>query len=219
MTLPAEYTMVADPAALERAGLFVAEGRLVVQRLLEAGRFLVHSVAATPSALAALEPALDAMATRPPLFVCDVDELRATTGFDFHRGCLALAYRPETQPFPDFSSATRLLALEGVGNPDNLGGLFRTAFALGAGAVLVDPTTGDPSLGKRFVRPWRPHCACRSPACLDGRRIWTSCAGRDSRSLRSRRRPARCRWLSLRRRRTLGSRWPSDPKARVSAAR
>src|SRR6516225_19056 len=103
MTLPAEYTMVADPAALERAGLLVAEGRLVVQRLLEAGRFLVHSVAATPTALAALEPALDAIATRPPVFVCDVDELRATTGFAFHRGCLALAYRPETQPFPDFS--------------------------------------------------------------------------------------------------------------------
>jgi tRNA G18 (ribose-2'-O)-methylase SpoU len=144
MTLPAEYAMVADPAALERAGLFVAEGRLVVQRLLEDGRFLVHSVAVTPTALAALEPALDAAATRPPLFVCDVDELRAATGFDFHRGCLALAYRPETRPLPDLSSATRLLALEGIGNPDNLGGLFRTAFALGAGAVLVDPTTGDP---------------------------------------------------------------------------
>lgn len=144
MTLPAEYTMVAHPAALERAGLFVAEGRLVVQRLLTDGRFLVHSVAVTPTALAALEPAFDCVATRPPLFVCDVDELRATTGFDFHRGCLALAYRAVTPPFPDLSSATRLLALEGIGNPDNVGGLFRTAFALGAGAVLVDPTTGDP---------------------------------------------------------------------------
>jgi tRNA G18 (ribose-2'-O)-methylase SpoU len=144
MSLPAEYTMVADPAALERAGLFVAEGRLVVQRLVEDARFFVHSVAVTPTALAVLEQALDAVATRPPLFVCDVDELRATTGFDFHRGCLALAFRPEAPALPDLSSARRLLALEGIGNPDNVGGLFRTAFALGAGAVLIDPATGDP---------------------------------------------------------------------------
>jgi hypothetical protein len=47
------YRAVGDHAALERAGLFVAEGRLVVERLLEDGRFRMHSVAVTAPAAAA----------------------------------------------------------------------------------------------------------------------------------------------------------------------
>jgi len=144
VTLPAEYRFVGDPAALERAGLFVAEGRAVVQRLLEDGRFRVHSIAVAPPAATALEPVLARLPDRPPLHIADSAQLCATTGFNFHRGCLALAFRPDALPVPDFSRATRILALEGVGNPDNVGGLFRTAFALGVDAVLLDSSSGDP---------------------------------------------------------------------------
>jgi tRNA G18 (ribose-2'-O)-methylase SpoU len=41
-------------------------------------------------------------------------------------------------------SARLLLAVEGVGNPDNVGGLFRVAAAFGVDGVLLDPSTGDP---------------------------------------------------------------------------
>lgn len=143
-TLPSEYRLVGDHAALVRAGLFVAEGRIVVQRLLQEARFAVHSIAVTPSAAAALEPILTVARQRPPTYVCDVAELRAVTGYDFHRGCLALAYRPVTAPTLDLSRATRVLALEGIGNPDNVGGLFRTAFAFGVDGVLLDPASADP---------------------------------------------------------------------------
>jgi tRNA G18 (ribose-2'-O)-methylase SpoU len=44
-----------------------------------------------------------------------------------------------------------VLALEGVGNPDNVGGLFRTAFALGVDAVILDPATADP-LYRKAIR-------------------------------------------------------------------
>jgi tRNA G18 (ribose-2'-O)-methylase SpoU len=74
------------------------------------------------------------------------------TGFDFHRGCLALGWRdPAEVPLEHLVLATRLLALEGVGNPDNVGGLFRTAFALGVAAVLLDPATADP-LYRKAIR-------------------------------------------------------------------
>ena len=43
------------------------------------------------------------------------------------------ACRRRTRGWP---ATSRLLALEGVGNPDNVGGLFRIAAALGAGGVL-----------------------------------------------------------------------------------
>ena len=140
----APYRDVGDPAALERTGLFVAEGRLIVERLLGDRRFIVHSIAATPTAAQAMASLLDAHRDTP-VYVCDAAVLERITGFNFHRGCLALARRPQLEPpLSSLATASRLLAVEGVGNPDNIGGLFRAALALGAGGVLLDPSSGDP---------------------------------------------------------------------------
>jgi len=145
----ATYRLVGDPAALEREGLFVAEGRLVVERLLEDGRFGVHSVLVTPPALAALGRTLE---RRPgtTVYVGDPAMLREITGFDFHRGCLALAFRPSVAASLPVT-ATCVLALEGVSNPDNVGGLFRTASAFGVDAVILDRATADP-LYRKAIR-------------------------------------------------------------------
>src|SRR3954468_435398 len=134
----APYAAVGDPPALQQDGLFVAEGRLVVERLLEGGGFAMHSVALTPAAAEALSPVLQQRAD-VEVYVCDPAVLQQVTGFDFHRGCLALARRPAQQMrLDDLARATRVLALEGVANPDNVGGLFRTAFAFGVDAVILD---------------------------------------------------------------------------------
>jgi tRNA G18 (ribose-2'-O)-methylase SpoU len=145
-----DYALAADPVRLERAGLFVAEGRLVVERLLEGGRYDVHSVLVTPAAAAAMA---DVLARRPDVTVLvrDPSVLEATTGIDFHRGCLALARRPiDAVTLPELRGR-RLLAIEGVGNPDNIGGLFRTAFALGVDFVVLDAGAGDP-LYRKAIR-------------------------------------------------------------------
>jgi tRNA G18 (ribose-2'-O)-methylase SpoU len=147
----APYRDVGNPAALARNGLFVAEGRLTVERLLDDRRFTVDSVAVTSSAADALRPVL-ARRGDVSVYVCDPPVLEAITGFNFHRGCLALAHRPAAMPPVDsFSNAARLLAVEGVGNPDNIGGLFRVALALGAGGVLLDRTSADP-LYRKAIR-------------------------------------------------------------------
>lgn len=147
----AAYAAVGDPAALERDGLFVAEGRLVVERLFEDGRFAVQSVLVTGTAAEALRGILERRSDAT-VFICEPAVVQQITGFDFHRGCLALAHRPREQAsLTDLSRATRLVALEGVGNPDNVGGLFRTAFALGAGAVILDRATSDP-LYRKAIR-------------------------------------------------------------------
>jgi tRNA G18 (ribose-2'-O)-methylase SpoU len=136
------YAYVGDHAWLRERGFFVAEGRLVLRRLLRSGRFPVHSVLLTPGALESFGAALD---TDAPVFVAERDVLSQVTGFDFHRGCLALAHRPADDVSTGrFREASLLLALEGVGNPDNVGGLFRVAAAFGADGVLLDPASGDP---------------------------------------------------------------------------
>ena len=151
MTVLSAYRDIADHAALERDGLFVVEGRLVVERLLEDRRFRVHSVVVTPAAQRAMTRAF---AARPdvPVHVMEPGELQALTGFDFHRGCLALAWRPEAgAPLEELLLATRILAIEGVGNPDNIGGLFRSALALGVEAVMLDSDAADP-LYRKAIR-------------------------------------------------------------------
>jgi tRNA G18 (ribose-2'-O)-methylase SpoU len=145
------YRVIGDPAALEHEGLFVAEGRLIVERLLSLPDIRLHSIAVTRTAADAMASLLEGCGDIPVL-VCDPPVLEAVTGFDFHRGCLALAHRPAAAlPLNSFAGAARLIALEGVGNPDNVGGLFRVALALGAGGVLLDRTSADP-LYRKAIR-------------------------------------------------------------------
>jgi tRNA G18 (ribose-2'-O)-methylase SpoU len=137
------YRHVADPAWIGDRHLFVAEGRLVVERLLGLDRFDVHSILLNRAAHASLGEALSRAAA--PVLVCaDASHLAAITGYNFHRGCLALVTRPPSLTAAELFSCRRILALESVGNPDNVGGLFRTAAALGVDGVLLDPRSGDP---------------------------------------------------------------------------
>jgi tRNA G18 (ribose-2'-O)-methylase SpoU len=147
----APYRSVGDPASLEREGLFVAEGRLIVERLLASPAVRLHSIAVTAAAADAMAAVLEGLSDIPVL-VCEAPVLEGITGFNFHRGCLALAHRPVTSiPLATFGLSSRLIALEGVGNPDNVGGLFRVALALGAEGVLLDRTSGDP-LYRKAIR-------------------------------------------------------------------
>ena len=137
------YRDVGNAEALRARGLFVAEGRLVVERLIDDGRFAVESILVTPAAFEGLRDVLSRSIS--PVLVAPTAVVKAVTGFNFHRGCLGLARRPdEDEPLASFLSARRLLVLEGIGNSDNVGGLFRVASALGGDGVLLDESSGDP---------------------------------------------------------------------------
>lgn len=138
----APYRKVGDHAWLSANGLFVAEGRLILERLLDTGRCQLHSVLVTPAAMTALRARLEPLAV--DVYVAPQPVLAAVTGFNFHRGCVALARRPEPLPLERLLDAHRLLIVEGVGNPDNVGGLFRVGAGFGCDGVLLDPRSGDP---------------------------------------------------------------------------
>ena len=138
----APYARVGDHAWLTARGLFVAEGRLILERLLDAGGYTLHSVLVTPAALAALRRRLELLES--DVYVAPQPVLNTVTGFNFHRGCLALAYRRPAATLDQLASAHRLLLAEGVGNPDNVGGLFRAAAALGCEGLVIDARTADP---------------------------------------------------------------------------
>lgn len=142
------YQHVGDPYWLRSHDLFVAEGRLVVQRLLDHGGYDIVSVLVTPAARRAIESSLTPALT---VYVADQTVVNGVTGFNFHRGCLAIVRRPAAIPLSTLSRARTVVVLEGIGNPDNIGGIFRSAAALGADGVILDPASGDP-LYRKAVR-------------------------------------------------------------------
>jgi tRNA G18 (ribose-2'-O)-methylase SpoU len=138
--------------ARRRDGLFVAETRTVVRQLLESTRFATRSVLLTESSRSSLD---DCLARRPdvPAYVAPVRVLESIVGFEFHRGCVALGERGAEPALDDLlaEAPRRLVLLEGVNNPDNVGGVLRAARALGADAAVLSPGCCDP-LYRKAVR-------------------------------------------------------------------
>lgn len=155
-----DYRRVADGDALRRQNLFVAEGRLVVGRLFDSGLQVVSLLVNEPSRRA-MEVAIARLPEDVPVYVCATEAFGAITGFNLHRGCLALAVRPpERTPAEVAREGDRLLVLEGISDADNVGSAFRNAAAFGA-RVLLSPTCCDPlyrkairtSMGSVFAVP------------------------------------------------------------------
>ena len=152
------YRAAANPKQLENEGLFVVEGRLVVPRLLAAsaqpGRWAgaAQSVLLSPAAFEQMRDDLSTEMT-VPVYVVPQAVMDALVGFNMHRGCLAMARRPAVPALSDaaVAGARRLVVLERVNNPDNVGGIFRSAAALGADLVVLGPSCADP-LYRKSVR-------------------------------------------------------------------
>ncbi len=138
---------------LRGEGIFVAEGRLLVHRLLE-------SAYTAESVLVAETYAQEfARAVPPgvPLYVAAETLLREVVGFNFHRGALAAGRRhalPSVSELVDGLAARRdrsLVVLPEVTGPENLGLIVRSAAALGAGGVVLGERCCDP-FSRRALR-------------------------------------------------------------------
>jgi len=148
----AEYRNVTDPELIRVRGLFVAEGRLVVRRLIEDGRYRIQSLFLSDAARHSLEPLLATLAATTPVYLGDAGDFTSITGYNVHRGCLALAFRSAEPPVDDLlASIATAVVLEGITDADNVGGVFRNAAAFGADAVLLSPTCCDP-LYRKAIR-------------------------------------------------------------------
>ncbi|BBZ41413.1 TrmH family RNA methyltransferase [Mycobacterium conspicuum] len=131
-------------------GLVIAEGVLVVQRML-ASRFTPHAMLGTDRRLAELRDDLGE-AVRAPYYRASADVMAQVVGFHLNRGVLAAARRlPEPTVAQVVGGARTVAVLEGVNDHENLGSIFRNAAGLGVDAVVFGSGCADP-LYRRAVR-------------------------------------------------------------------
>jgi tRNA G18 (ribose-2'-O)-methylase SpoU len=147
----ADYRNLPDRVLLESRGLFIAEGRLVVRRLLESTRFRTRSVLLSDAAYSGVRDDVDRFPA-VPVYVVPQTVMNDVAGFEVHRGCLAVGERPHPADWRSLArDARRLVVLERVTDPDNVGSVFRNSAAFGVDAVLLGPATTDP-LYRKAIR-------------------------------------------------------------------
>lgn len=151
----APYRSVRERDLVGREGRFVVEGEVVLRLALARGRFALESVLVVPARAAALADALAVLPEAVPVYCVEPSLMAAVAGFPIHRGVLAIGLRGE-EPSADALLAALpedalVVALVGLANHDNVGGIFRNSAAFGADAVLLDDETCDP-LYRKAIR-------------------------------------------------------------------
>jgi tRNA G18 (ribose-2'-O)-methylase SpoU len=140
-------------------GIYIAESALVLERALRAG----HEPRAVLALGNTVDEAVALVGPDVPVFSGSSELLAELTGYLLHRGLIASMTRP---PLPDpaelVATARRVVVLENVVDPTNVGAIFRSVAAIGADVVLVTPRCSDPfyrrairvSMGTVLQVPW-----------------------------------------------------------------
>jgi tRNA G18 (ribose-2'-O)-methylase SpoU len=139
----ATYRDIRERDLVGRKGLFVAEGAVVLNVLLSArARHRPLSLLIDAKRVAALADLLVRVPEGVPVYAAAQPVIDAITGFNIHRGVLAIGQR---SPMPTAEALLAGLApralvvvLSAIANHDNMGGLCRNAAAFGVDAVILD---------------------------------------------------------------------------------
>ena len=143
-------------------GLFIAESPKVINRALDAGYEIVsclmekrHIEGEGREILARIKDA--------PVYCAEFDVLTGLTGFKLTRGMLCAMRRKRLPTVKEIcENKNRIVILDKVMNPTNVGAVMRSAAALGMDAVLLTPGCSDPlyrraarvSMGTVFQIEW-----------------------------------------------------------------
>lgn len=159
------YSRLSEPQLLHfhepETGLFIAETSMVVERALDAGYEPISMLIDT-DVLTKLT-ALISRCPDIPVYVGDSSVLASLTGFKLTRGILCCMRRRELPTLTAVcEGARRIVVLEDVMNPINVGSIFRSAAALGIDGVLLTSGCSDPlyrralrvGMGTPFMVPW-----------------------------------------------------------------
>jgi tRNA G18 (ribose-2'-O)-methylase SpoU len=142
----------AERRRMEGDAFFISEGWMSIDRLIDSGHGF-RSVLLSPSRVRRFGPYL----ARPelaevPVFVAEAEVMNRIVGFDLPRAVMVSADRRPLATVEELArTATRLVVLEGLNDPENVGAIARAARAFGMDGLVLDPTCVDPYT-RRTVR-------------------------------------------------------------------
>jgi tRNA G18 (ribose-2'-O)-methylase SpoU len=149
------YLNIRERDLVGRDGLFVAEGRVVLEKLVASPRCEAISLLISHRRVASLAAITDALPDHIPVYAASQRVLDDIAGFPLHRGILAIGRRTSAPTAETLLAAlperATILVLSAIANHDNLGGIFRNAAAFGVRAVLLDSDCCDP-LYRKSIR-------------------------------------------------------------------
>ena len=161
------YARLTENQLLNRAdpdnALFIAESPLVIGRALDSGCEPVSFLMERQHIEGKGREILARCCQDIPLYTAEESVLAQLTGFHLTRGMLCAMRRPRLPSLEAVCrDARRIVVLENVMNPTNIGAIFRSAAALGMDAVLLTCAGSDPlyrrasrvSMGNVFLIPW-----------------------------------------------------------------
>ncbi|MFO1015223.1 MAG: RNA methyltransferase [Caulobacteraceae bacterium] len=149
----AAYRDIREKDLVGRQGHFIAEGEVVLNVLARSRTCEAVSALIAEQRAEKLAPLLQTLGC--PVYLAGQGVLDRVAGFHLHRGILALGRRKPGPGAADLLTGlpdkALVLALHGIANHDNMGGLFRNAAAFGVDAVILDATSCDP-LYRKAIR-------------------------------------------------------------------
>jgi len=134
-------------------GLVFGEGPLVAGRVIDS-RYPLRCIVGFEKKLATFFAQREEEGLPPidvPVYTVTRDLLAEVAGYDMHRGLIAVADRAPEWSVDKLLDARTLVVLEGVGDRENIGAIFRNAAGMGVDGVLLGAGTADP-LYRRSVR-------------------------------------------------------------------
>ena len=163
----AAFREVRERDVAGRRNGFIAEGEVVLNVLARSRLYRAEALLLAEKRVDRLSSLIAGFGDDTLVYAASQTVMDAVAGFPIHRGILAFGSRPPPPTAADLLSAlggdALVLALFGISNHDNVGGIFRNAAAFGVDAVLLDRACCDPlyrkairvSVGRRADRAVR----------------------------------------------------------------
>ncbi len=149
------YRIFSHKCELKYKGMFVAEGEKIINRLLNSTIEII-SFLVTPRTLERFQTQFESERfNNTQIFLAEQSLAETITGYYIHQGIMALCKIPDDTPIEKAISNTQqpclFIALDGVVNTDNVGGIVRNSVGFGVDLLITGNSSASPYY-RRSVR-------------------------------------------------------------------